>query len=111
LQCRITTPADRAGACVDCSPAHAAFPKWQEGRHPHCHFRGSDFTRVTARRIAQPPKATFVTRLPNLCGRANLINHLGNFIGAVHYRRANPVKPTATREGNQRATGCDQRFQ
>jgi hypothetical protein len=21
-------------------PAHAAFPKWQEGRHPHCHFRG-----------------------------------------------------------------------
>src|SRR6516165_1282257 len=29
--------ADRAGAHV---PAHAAFPKWQEGRHPHCHFRG-----------------------------------------------------------------------
>src|SRR6266516_7420295 len=25
---------------VDCFPAHAAFPKWQEGRHPHCHFRG-----------------------------------------------------------------------
>ena len=22
------------------SPHHAAFPKWQEGRHPHCHFRG-----------------------------------------------------------------------
>src|SRR5216684_3044767 len=21
-------------------PAHAAFPLWQEGRHPHCHFRG-----------------------------------------------------------------------
>src|SRR6202011_974593 len=21
------------------SPHHAAFPKWQEGRHPHCHFR------------------------------------------------------------------------
>src|SRR2546423_14576188 len=35
-----TTPADRAGAHVDCFPAHAAFPKWQEGRHPHCHFRG-----------------------------------------------------------------------
>ena len=35
-----TTPADRAGARVDCFPAHAAFPKWQEGRHPHCHFRG-----------------------------------------------------------------------
>jgi hypothetical protein len=34
-----TTPADRAGALVDCFPAHAAFPKWQEGRHPHCHFR------------------------------------------------------------------------
>ena len=24
----------------DCFPAHAAFPKWHEGRHPHCHFRG-----------------------------------------------------------------------
>jgi hypothetical protein len=35
-----TTPADRAGAHVDCFPAHAAFPKWQEGRHPRCHFRG-----------------------------------------------------------------------
>src|SRR5713226_3065435 len=35
-----TTPADRAGAHVDCFPAHAAFPLWQEGRHPHCHFRG-----------------------------------------------------------------------
>src|SRR6266568_5200791 len=29
-----TTPADRAGARVDYFPAHAAFPKWQEGRHP-----------------------------------------------------------------------------
>jgi hypothetical protein len=35
-----TTPADQAGALVDCFPARAAFPKWQEGRHPHCHFRG-----------------------------------------------------------------------
>ena len=35
-----TTPADQAGARVDCFPAHRAFPKWQEGRHPHCHFRG-----------------------------------------------------------------------
>src|SRR5262245_4703674 len=33
------TPADRVGARVDCFPAHAAFPKWPEGRHPHCHFR------------------------------------------------------------------------
>jgi hypothetical protein len=35
-----TTPADRAGAHIDYFPAHTAFPKWQEGRHPHCHFRG-----------------------------------------------------------------------
>jgi len=35
-----TTPADRASAHVDCFPAHTAFPKWQEGRHPHCHYRG-----------------------------------------------------------------------
>jgi hypothetical protein len=38
--CRAHYPADRAGARVDYFPAHAAFPKWQEGRHPHCHFRG-----------------------------------------------------------------------
>src|SRR5207344_279418 len=35
-----TTPADQAGARVDCFPACAAFPKWPEGPHPHCHFRG-----------------------------------------------------------------------
>ena len=59
-----TTPADQAGARVDCFPAHAAFPKWQEGRHPHCHFRGLlRLHSVTAHRIAQPPKATFVARL------------------------------------------------
>ena len=23
-----------------CFPAHAAFPNWSEGRHPHWHFRG-----------------------------------------------------------------------
>jgi cobalamin-dependent methionine synthase I len=32
--------AEKADARVDCFPTHAAFPKWQEGRHPHCHFRG-----------------------------------------------------------------------
>src|SRR5258705_10188559 len=56
-----------------CFPAHAAFPKWQEGRHPHCHFRGLlRFHSRTARRIAQPPKAAFVTRLQpcRLPGRA-----------------------------------------
>src|SRR4051812_19119425 len=28
-----------AGACVDCFPAHTAFPVSQAGRHPHLHFR------------------------------------------------------------------------
>ena len=28
------------GACVDCFPAHTAFPVSQAGRHPHLHFRG-----------------------------------------------------------------------
>ena len=39
-------------------------PKWQEGRHPHCHFRGSGFTHVTARRIAQPPKGDLCHEAP-----------------------------------------------
>src|SRR3954451_23412676 len=28
------------GACVDCFPAHTAFPVSQAGRHPHLHVRG-----------------------------------------------------------------------
>jgi transposase InsO family protein len=35
-----TTPAERAGARVDCFPTSVAFSKRQEGQHPHCHFRG-----------------------------------------------------------------------
>jgi len=64
-----TAPAERTGACVDCFPAHAAFPLWQAGRFPHCDL---GFTHVTAHRIAQPPEAAFVTRLQpfRLPGRA-----------------------------------------
>jgi hypothetical protein len=59
-----TTPADQPGARVDCFPAHAARPKWQEGGIRIVTFEAcSGFTRVTAHRIAQPPKATFVARL------------------------------------------------
>ena len=58
-----TTPADQAGARVDCFPAHAAFPKWQEGIRIVTFEACSGFTHVTARRIAQPPTAAFVTRL------------------------------------------------
>ena len=59
-----TTPADRAGARVDCFSTHAAFPKWPEGRHPHCHFRG--LLRLHLRygpSDRSAAKATFVTRL------------------------------------------------
>ena len=64
-----TTPADRAGALVDCFPAHAAFPKWQEGRHPHCHFRG--LLRLHSR--YGPPDRSAAQRRPlsrgsDLCG-------------------------------------------
>jgi hypothetical protein len=43
-------------ARVDCFPAHAAFPKWQEGRHPHCHFRdamGQTAARLYHRHLRQ----------------------------------------------------------
>jgi len=64
-----TTPADRAGARVDCFPARAAFPKWQEGRHPHCHFRG--LLRLHSR--YGPPHCSAAQRRPlsrgsNPCG-------------------------------------------
>jgi hypothetical protein len=45
--------------------ARSAFPLWQEGRHPHCHFRGLlGFTHVTARRIAQPPTGDLCHEAP-----------------------------------------------
>ena len=52
------------GARVDCFPAHAAFPKWPEVGIRIVTFEAcSSFTYVTARRIAQSPKAPLVTRL------------------------------------------------
>ena len=59
-----TTPADRVDARVDCFPTHAAFPKTRRVGIRIVTFEAcSGFTHVTARWIAQPPKATFVTRL------------------------------------------------
>jgi hypothetical protein len=63
-----TTPADRAGAGVDCFPR--SLEPSPNGRRVGIRIvtfeACSGFTRVTARRIAQPPKVTFVTRLqPN----------------------------------------------
>jgi hypothetical protein len=49
-----TTPADRAGAHVDCFPAHAAFHR-RVGIRIVTFEACSGFTHVTARRIAQPP--------------------------------------------------------
>src|SRR5262249_37888372 len=61
-----TTPADRMSAYVDCFPIRAAFPDSLAGRHPRLHFRGLlglHSCYITARPVAQPPKAAFVTRL------------------------------------------------
>src|SRR5262245_44018288 len=55
-----TTPADRAGAHVDYFPAHAAFPIYPEGRHPHCHFRG--LLRLYSR--YSPPNRSAALRRP-----------------------------------------------
>src|SRR6202043_3989180 len=43
--------------------AHPLDPPGEWAQHDGRVVRGSGFTRVTARRIAQPPKVTFVTRL------------------------------------------------
>ena len=52
------------GACVDCFPAHAPSPFCRRvGIRTSTFEACSGFTHVTARRIAQPPKAAFVTRL------------------------------------------------
>jgi len=63
--CRAHYPSGSSGCACRLLPTPVgAFPKWQEGQHPHCHFRGLHrLHSVTARRIAQPPKVTFVTRL------------------------------------------------
>ncbi len=63
------TPVDRTGAPVDSFPARVAFPVSLAGRHPRLRVGIRDFTfeacsgftHVTARPVAQPPKAAFVT--------------------------------------------------
>jgi hypothetical protein len=55
-----TTPADRAGALVDCFPAHGIRIVTFEA----C----SGFTHVTARRIAQPPTGDLCHEVSNPCG-------------------------------------------
>jgi hypothetical protein len=53
------------GAYTDCFPAHTAFPKIDRrvGIRIVTFEACSGFTRVTARWIAQQPKAAFVARL------------------------------------------------
>jgi hypothetical protein len=58
------TPVDQAGAYVDSSPLAWPSPrKWRVGIHEFPFEACSGFTRVTARPVARPPKAAFVTRL------------------------------------------------
>src|SRR3979411_2101871 len=84
-----TTPADRAGALVDCFPAHAAFPKWQEVGIRIVTFEAcSGFTHVTARRIAQPPTGDLcheapthaVTRTSRSSATGSIDNSPGGFL-------------------------------
>lgn len=51
----VYAPADQTGARVDCFPVRAAFPKWQEGRHPHCHFRDAMDVRQSDRSSVPVP--------------------------------------------------------
>jgi hypothetical protein len=58
------TPADRTGAGVDSSPSARPSPfRWRVGIHDFTFEACSGFTHVTARPVAQPPEAAFVTRL------------------------------------------------
>src|SRR5260370_7039290 len=50
-----TTPADRPGACVDCFPAHTAFPGILAGRPPHFSFPGLLSLHPRYRPLARPP--------------------------------------------------------
>src|SRR5262249_27068105 len=62
--CRAHYPGGSNGCVCRCFPARVAFPVYLAGRHPRFTFEAcSGFTRVTARPVAQPPKAAFVTRL------------------------------------------------
>src|SRR5205807_1427143 len=62
--CRAHYPGGRAGARVDCFPLMLPSPfDRRVGIRIRTFEACSGFTHVTAHRIAQPPKAAFVTRL------------------------------------------------
>ena len=90
------TPADRDGASVDDFPSRAAFPVTVAGRHPHQHFRGLlRLHLIPARRIAQPPKATFVTRLQSGQSPSQTARQLPDPSTSIR------VEPSSTRETRQ----------
>src|SRR5439155_2474374 len=64
--CRAHYPGGSSGcACRLLPTLVGAFPKWQEGRHPHCHFRGLHrLHSVTARRIAQATQGDLCHEAP-----------------------------------------------
>ena len=112
--CRAHYPGGSSGcACRLLPTLVGAFPKWQEGRHPHCHFRGLHrLHSVTARRIAQPPKVTFVTRLqpsqlPGQTARqlpdlSTIIRVESSSTGVSRLRGALPSTDSCAATGNRR---------
>ena len=110
-----TTPADRAGAHVDCFPRSlepSPSGRWV-GIRIVTFEACSGFTHVTARRIAQPPKATFVTRLqpsrlPSQAARqlpdlSTILRVESSSTGVSRLRGALPVSDLR-RDGNKGGT-------
>ncbi len=84
--CLAPTPVDRTGARVGCFPALAALHNFRRvGIHIFTFEACSGFHRITARWIAQPPKAAFLAR-----------HRPGQF----------PTGPLASYQINRQLSGC-----
>ncbi len=91
-----TTPADRAGARVDYFPAHAAFPKWQEGRHPLSLSRPAQASLALrpAGSLSRPRRPLSRGSSPSGCPAEPLVSY-----------RINPAEPLVSYRINRQLSG------
>jgi hypothetical protein len=102
--CRAHYPGGPNGCVCRCFPARVAFPVYLAGRRPRFTFEAcSGFTHVTARPVAQPREAAFVTRLRH----GQLPSHPARQLPD----RSAPIRVDSASTGDPRPRGAQAKIQ